>query len=553
MQEEVIKNKLQLFRLAADESARHAAYSQVLDLGGAGDARDLCTFLLKCHEGAETSGNFELVVDILNTFHSFDKACLEITSSPSLSQLLTSFQSLGSNAVHKLILEVLLRCHVVKKVPISGDLLRRVVHYASAQICSDSIGLSDVSGKLVEAIVRESKDKDETDGLMREFVDTSTASALNSSGVPDSVMSTRYCGVMARILGTKNRDDLFEASLAHGAVKQILGLCENSKDPLLQMNALELIEEFGGTSAGFNYLQDNGTLLWLLKIAQPDYEGDDSMLGPLALTSLSAVLNRALSSSVLTREMFRSQRSDSRVIAMFMEVMVENIQSSSANAKMAGFSAIVEFSTSSPEAFHAICENKSAIETIMDMVRSPKVEVKVAAFHGLAQMVGFKFDTAAGAQMDSVAGAGAGAGAGDTVFQLGNGTAQNESMSAVLFHEIGRLASNRDTLAFLLGVLQQPFSEIRFAVMLLINAVASFNYGLQLLFHSTSAAAFHEFLERPSEHDKQGKEAKYGIILSIANNPNFGLLSEDKQKLILAAKARGPFYTAPVLAEPQVI
>ena len=71
--------------------------------------------------------------------------------------------------------------------------------------------------------------------------------------------------------------------------------------------------------------------------------------------------------------------------------------------------------------------------------------------------------------------------------------------------------------------------------------------------HSVKAAAFRDFLERHTEHDKRGKEAKFGIICALTANPGFEMLSEDNQNFLKAAKGRGAFYVVPEMAEPQTI
>ena len=147
----------------------------------------------------------------------------------------------------------------------------------SEMICSETVGLSDTAGKLVEEIVLSSER--DAGALLDEFVKTCTALA-SEAGVSGSILKMRYCGVMSHILGSKGRDDLFEASLEHGAVREIVDLCQSKADPLLQMNALVLLVAFAQTAAGYKYLLDNGVLTWLLDVSQPDNSADYMLIAP---------------------------------------------------------------------------------------------------------------------------------------------------------------------------------------------------------------------------------------------------------------------------------
>lgn len=521
------QEKLAQFRLAPDEEVRATAYRDLLQLVG---VSDVCSLLLASLNGDAALGK-EVAVEVLNTFHGHDKICVELVASPSLRQVLASCGEMNSDAAIKQLMEIILS----HQKNMNDDLRMQVVKFSGSQIASH-IGVSDVACSLVTEIIRSCEDKEQTNMLLQEFHQVSTSALVGASS---SIVRTRYCSAMARILGTKNRDDLFDASLASGAVKEILDLCEDTTDPLLQMNALELLAEFGGTMAGFKYVQERGTLLKLLRMAQPESEDSDPLLGPEALSALSALFHRALSSSVLTSV----GHEEDHVVPIFVETMITNIESDTENARVSGLNAIVEFASSSFEACKYITENIKAVETMVSLLRSPKQETKVAALYGLAEMVSCsKFRD----------GGSASSGASETVF-MGSSSSDVEAISSSLFDKIGRILGNQDTLGFLLDILRQPFSEIRFAAMMLIQAAACFGYGLQLLFHSTKAKMFRDFLDRHSDMDKKGKELKYGIIIAVANNAKFGLLSEENQKLIRTAESRGPFYVPSAMADPQVI
>ena len=225
--------------------------------------------------------------------------------------------------------------------------------------------------------------------------------------------------------------------------------------------------------------------------------------------------------------------------------MLANIHSDSEKAKISGLNAIVEFASSSYEACKRVTEKDEAIGTLVGLLNSPKQDMKVAALYGLAKLVACDFcvpDASISCEKSS------------TVFESATSISDIEALSACLFDKVGRMSpSGQDTLGLLLDILKRPFSEIRIPVMMVIKAAASFDYGMSLFFHSTKAKMFRDFLERHSELDKRGKEAKHGIIVAIANNSKFGLLSEENQRFITTMKSRGPFYVPSAMAEPQVI
>lgn len=530
-----VAESLQQARLAVNEEAKAVAYRDMLQVAG---VTDICALLLKALNGGGDALGLEDAVDVLNTIHGDDRICVELVASPSFRHVLASSGDLKSDTAVKQLMEII----IGHQKNMNDDLRLEVVRFAGSHIASH-VGVSDVACTLATEIIRACRDKEQTNMLLQEFHQVS-ASFMDNLDVSNSVIRTRYCSMMARLVGTKNRDDLFEASLASGAVNEILDLCEDTSDPLLQMNALELLAEFGGTVAGFRYVQERGTLLKLLRMAQPESEESDPLLGPEALSALSALFHRALYSSVLTS----IGHKEDDVVPVFLETMITNIESDAENARVSGLNAIVEFASSSFEACKYITENGKAIETMVGLLRSPRQEMKVAALYGLAEMVSCSKFRGGGATAEAGGGA-----ASETVFMATASSSDVEAISASLFEKIGRVVGNQDTLGFLLDILRQPFSEIRFAAMKLIHAAASFGYGIQLLFHSTKAKMFREFLDRHSDTEKKGKELKYGIVVAVANNDKFGLLSEENQKLIRTAVSRGPFYVPSGVADPQVI
>ena len=479
----------------------------------------------------------ENALRVLKTWSGDDKFTRACTESESLPILISTYRGWADDNVTKHFLEMLLFSQSNLKVKIDEDLCTLVVGHASEMVCSESVGLSDTAGKLVEEIVLSSER--DAGALLDEFVKTCTALA-SEAGVSGSILKMRYCGVMSHILGSKGRDDLFNASLEHGAVREIVDLCQSKADPLLQMNALVLLVAFAQTAAGYKYLLDNGVLTWLLDVSQPDDSGstDYMLVGPVALDTLAAIFNRAMACGVLSHDAFDSGRTDGRLMNLFVQTMTANVYSSQEQSRVAGFNALVQFGTSSPTAAKAIESSDEVVDALVGMLRSTKAEVKVAALCGFAELVRYEGKAAEDA----------------FAFTSTENAGGMETTSAQLFAKIARAASgNQDSLGFLLHVLRQPFSETRIAAMACMGAAAKWKWSIPLFFHSVKAATFRDFLERHTEHDKRGKEAKFGIICALTANPGFEMLSEDNQKFLKAAKGRGAFYVVPEMAEPQTI
>ena len=74
---------------------------------------------------------------------------------------------------------------------------------------------------------------------------------------------------------------------------------------------------------------------------------------------------------------------------------------------------------------------------------------------------------------------------------------------------------------------------------------------------STSSITQSEFLQylvdRTTEMDKEGKDAKFEIILAVKGSPHFGTLSADAQVAIDRMIAQGAYYMPSLLSEMQTI
>lgn len=534
---EILDKIITKYRLAVDDYGRESALNELISLSQA----NLCSLLLERPS--------DKVSEVMKAFQDNKSFVSDIVASTSLPLLIEAFKKRKNDTVNLHFMTLLLfsQTKLRSSCTIDEDVRRMVVNFASELICSDSVGLSDTAGKVVERMVLDNEQ--DAGPLLHEFV-TTCSNLASEAGVSSSIMKMRYCSIMSRILGT--RDELFRASLQHGAVLEILDLCKSKSDPLLQMNAFELLTEFAATTAGYNYMVENGIMSWLLDVSRPDDSGsmDFMLIGPAAVDCLAAIFNKATACGVLSHDSFNNEKSDGRLLTLFVQTMTANLHADQEQARIAGFNALVLFGCSSPATAQLLCSTEEVVDALVGMLRSSKAEVKVAALRGLGELVAYDGGKSGGGAPS------------DTVFTPTTAATSSaagteidmEVTSAQLFSKIARVSSTgQDTLGYLLQLLHQPFSDTRVAALALLGAAAKWKWSIPLFFHSVKAASFRDFLERHTEHDKGGKEAKFGIVWAICSNPGYPMLSEENKKFLSIAKARGPFYVAPEMADPQVI
>lgn len=134
-----------------------------------------------------------------------------------------------------------------------------------------------------------------------------------------------------------------------------------------------------------------------------------------------------------------------------------------------------------------------------------------------------------------------------------------------LINTIG-IARNNTTIKFLIQTARQPVSPLRIAAMDVLHAIVMQSWGLTLLIPETAMGAstsssstilLSEFLQylvdRTTEMDKEGKDAKFEIIKAVKHSPRFQLLSMDTQGVIDRMIAQGAYYMPAMLGEMQTI
>lgn len=125
------------------------------------------------------------------------------------------------------------------------------------------------------------------------------------------------------------------------------------------------------------------------------------------------------------------------------------------------------------------------------------------------------------------------------------------------------------TIKYLLQVAKQPVSPLRIAAMEVMKAlIQQQSWGLGSVLCpglgtsgspvTTSSLAQSEFLQylldRTTEYDKEGKDAKFQLIVGVRDNTAvFPLLSEDTQIAINRAISQGAYYMPPRLEEMQTL
>ena len=87
----------------------------------------------------------------------------------------------------------------------------------------------------------------------------------------------------------------------------------------------------------------------------------------------------------------------------------------------------------------------------------------------------------------------------------------------------------------------QPFPEVRLSALNLLKVLAAQPWGQRLLH---AQPAFLEYLlDRSTEHDKEGKQAKFEVVEALVNSPTgTDILGRENMVKLRAYHMEGPFY-----------
>lgn len=360
-----------------------------------------------------------------------------------------------------------------------------------------------------------------------------------SSTRSNATVLLRYLSFVSKL--SKKNEDLFELLQKLDLISEIIQLI-HTDDLLVQINALDLLNDLSGSSYGLTYLCQSGTIEYLVKSLDSN---------PLLESEILRVLSTIFTQASLHSFSFIHQMS-SPVIDIFLTTLLRHLEESfEESIKIAALSVLVHFFTISFSSLQIFIEWKrgSLLESFFSYLNSNKPELISAVLVGLASIFDQKEEQyCVNDQPLSVV----------TIAQEKEAKIQQIiTWKQLLYQKIG---DTKRTLTshFLVKSMKQPFDSLRHASMDLLRALIAQDspWALPKLFSfdPTGESELWFYLkERLTEHDKIGKEFKFSILQALHRSAGKSLLPEHIKSTLDIMVAQGPFYMPPKLADPEVI
>jgi hypothetical protein len=351
----------------------------------------------------------------------------------------------------------------------------------------------------------------------------------------DTNIYLRYANIWARLLGQNN--SLFASCLLCGAVTSILSMCRSAQDVLVQIVALELLEEFGKTSSGLQYLFQEGMIDWLVSIRSSS--ANESLLANEAYHQLGRIFSTASSNSLMTEVFWSAIEKD--LIGHYMTATSQFLDSRSESDRLTGDTiphllsnvheciliqfydcnrtglyALSSFASSCEGAFSALMTDHIILDSYLGLLNSGKVEIVTATLFAIARIINTEaFPSSSTTITESTTADDGHEGA----LQLKHielessedirGSSKLMDLKTQLVSAIG-VARGMPFVLYLMKIGSQPIIERKLAVYAVLYAICSQQpggWGLKLLY---GTSGFKEFLEdRQTEQTKDGKDAKF--------------------------------------------
>uniref|UniRef100_V5GUA5 26S proteasome non-ATPase regulatory subunit 5 n=1 Tax=Ixodes ricinus TaxID=34613 RepID=V5GUA5_IXORI len=275
----------------------------------------------------------------------------------------------------------------------------------------------------------------------------------------------------------------------------------NQGDVLVRLNALELLTELASKSHGLDYLEKKGILAKLSSVTinvAKDPLG--SLLGPGLLKFFGSM----------------GQTSPQRLLVDYPQVLgfiFECVQDgdSASQAVAVETIGVIGSSVQGKRALQSHGDKmKQYLKTLSQNIQGGRSELRVRSLDALANILHIEDDSC------------------EDIIRL----------TEQWYNAFGEAPTR-----LLLGVCKQPFPDLRCSALGVVCEVAHSPWGQAAL---ASHPGFLEYLlDRSTESDKEGKEAKFAIVAALAQCPSQprGFSSEDWQRIRTAHK-EGPFYIA---------
>ncbi|CAM9616583.1 unnamed protein product [Ectocarpus sp. 13 AM-2016] len=359
----------------------------------------------------------------------------------------------------------------------------------------------------------------------------------------------RFADIATRLMSASN--SAFAAAVGSGALALVTDLTEDASDVLLQLNALDLLDQVASTAGGARHLVANGHLDKLL-VAAGGGEGDspdapDPLLGASALRTLAKVLAQAGDAGLDAWK----ERSPSS-LGGFLRACTVHVEGQDEAGKLAGLGAASEVAAASDVALRAMLSQERGSEGVLDAwltLSAHKVEVKAAALHAVASVLGPpNTSSTASSSTTTAAAAAAAAGSDEDGDQVMGNTAAAEAAKArstlrlMLFTRLAESNTNQRAGGWLLDLARQPVPEVRHAAYAVMRCAAwqPGGWGLSALFPQPG---FLEFLEkRDTAASKATKEWHFSLVESIMSCKDRGTLGNETLESLRTILKQGPFW-----------
>jgi hypothetical protein len=397
-----------------------------------------------------------------------------------------------------------------------------VASLLSSVVAGEDLSLADSAAAAILKLMTENA------VIVQQMAPSVTDSARSYSA--NSMILMRFADLLARTVAISS--ETFEVCRSCGAVDLLVDVTR-SEDVLLQLNALELLEFIGATSAGISHLFHNGEVSRLLHLAQgSDDAPPDPLLSTTALRVIQQLMKQA--SKIVTSEgPYLWTSVDQRMVREFLRAALLHVESSDDSSRLAAMYTISQFAAISPESLRLVLEDAVLLRSWLSTL-SAKVDLQAACLHSIARVL----DPTKSPQPTE-----------DPAT-----TAEARAiLHKQLFDQVGAVRRANTTMDYLMRCVLQPLSEVRHGAFDIMRCVAQqpSAWGLRALF---GYSGFEEFLEnRETEFSKEGKEWKFSVIEAIVTSPASGLLANEVIDALRKILQQGPFYVSGRMAEMETV
>lgn len=507
------------------------SWNDLLSTSSSTSSLDTCQYLLELISllpNADRSSNETLLIEVLTIVLMIDNSIQSLSSSSSIPILINELNSLNSNKIDALLINILTKMVERSIISINDDLCIHILNHSLAKVSNNDISISEIASKLVELCIV----KYDVEKFLPLIVSHS------QQYLHDTTTYIRYITIMAKTLTFSDRH--FDVCLNAGAVTAIFDICRDNSDILAQIVTIELVLNFAYTSHGLQYLFTHGVMSWLIVTAcgsQSTRVTSNELLGPTALRLIGEILISSSSRSlIIDLCWFREQSNE--LMNNFLQAIIMYIDGSEEINRLIGIRALTDLALSSKKGYLMVLSHDSLIQSLLSLLNA-KIEVQAVVLHSVARILDQNITEPSSEEKLNI----------EMTNEYDNETYDHSisEKKLSLLRSIGA-AKRMNTISYLIKIAKQPVPEIRLAAYDVLRSIAgqSRGMGIHLLY---SSAGFREFIEnRETEFSKEGKEAKFSVIETIALSKGF--LSADVSDKIDAMIKEGPYFIPLILSDP---